>query len=307
MFINVYKGTEKIDDLKSEELKSFLNKSYNALILVDNKDEFFKLLTEFAIQDSVSSINSDDTLTIVDSLIVLIFNFFYFKKEKEIHCQVKIILSKNYLIIFSKDKFFLSLCQEVIKNRKTEELGHILHLLFNHILGYYLSIIENWTDEVALIESNILQEVVERDSYLKLSNMRSDIIHLNRAIKRQAEHLKELVLMEHEYLTKSSKFYFEITYEKASELSKTLDKLNDIILNIYSLYLATLTVQQNETMKVLTSIAAIFLPISFLASFFGMNFQMPFLKYEYGYLLCAAVMVVITLGSVLYFKRKRWI
>jgi magnesium transporter len=311
LLINFYRDNQTITDLKIENIKEYLSKDYKAVIIVDEESQFDSILLHLNIKEEFESVESYEALTALNSIVVLVFNFFHYMEQdkEEVISRIVIILSKDYLIIFNKerDRHFLHICEQALNARKINDTASVLHLIFSTTLNYYSELIDSWTDDIGLIESNILREDITRDSYVRLSSFRVDIIHLRRVMRRQAEYLRELILMENEMLSKTLKFSFEMDYEKSIEASRSLDKLNDIILNIYSLYLATLNIQQNETMKVLTVIASIFLPISFLASLFGMNLEMPFLNYTYAFEICLTFMVVLTLFVTLIFRKKRWI
>lgn len=309
MLINVYKSNEEIQNIDIKKLNSYLSQDYKSLIYVTKKEEFDESLELLKIKSLIEDHNNYDVLTTLNNLIIFSFKFFYFENQKERSCNIKIILSNDFLLIFNKkdDKFFSKILLDVLNQKNKINLGTILHSLLNFILNYYLSVLDQWGEEIALVETLILKEELEKESYVRLSNLRARIIHLKRALKGQVDHLRDFVAMEHEVINASLKFSFKVTYEKALDLTKTLEKMNDIILNVYSLYLATVSIQQNETMKVLTSIAAIFMPITFITGFFGMNVVIPFAHYPSAFYFSVIFMGVITLGVFLYFRRKNWI
>jgi len=88
----------------------------------------------------------------------------------------------------------------------------------------------------------------------------------------------------------------------------TVDTYRDILSGMFDIYLSSVSNRLNEVMKVLTIIATVFMPLTFLAGVYGMNFEhMPELKWRYGYVLIWGVMIVIALAMLAYFRRRKWI
>jgi magnesium transporter len=88
----------------------------------------------------------------------------------------------------------------------------------------------------------------------------------------------------------------------------TVDTYRDILSGMFDIYLSSISNRLNEVMKVLTIIATIFMPLTFIAGVYGMNFEhMPELKWQYGYLMILGVMLAVAMGMLVYFRKKKWI
>jgi len=102
--------------------------------------------------------------------------------------------------------------------------------------------------------------------------------------------------------------YLRDIYDHTIQVIETVETYRDMVSGLQDLYLSSVSNKMNEVMKVLTIIATIFIPLTFIAGIYGMNFEfMPELKWKIGYFFIWGVMVVIALGMVRYFKRKKWL
>ena len=102
--------------------------------------------------------------------------------------------------------------------------------------------------------------------------------------------------------------FFKDVYDHTIQIADSIESYRDILSGMLDLYLSTISNRMNEVMKVLTIIATIFIPLTFLAGIYGMNFKfMPELEWHWGYFLVLAVMLALGVLMVIFFKRKRWL
>jgi magnesium transporter len=106
----------------------------------------------------------------------------------------------------------------------------------------------------------------------------------------------------------STGMYFRDVYDHTIQVMDTVETYRDMVSGMLDTYLSSLSNRMNEVMKVLTIIATIFIPLTFVAGIYGMNFEfMPELKWHWGYFAALGLMIVVFIGMVFYFKRKRWL
>jgi magnesium transporter len=109
-------------------------------------------------------------------------------------------------------------------------------------------------------------------------------------------------------IQESTDIYLRDLYDHTIQVIDTVENFRDMIAGMLDIYLSSLSNRLNEVMKVLTIIATIFIPLTFLAGVYGMNFRyMPELEWRWGYPVIWAVMLAILVMMVVYFRRKRWI
>ena len=102
--------------------------------------------------------------------------------------------------------------------------------------------------------------------------------------------------------------FFRDIYDHIIQVSENIDIYREMVWSLMDMYMTTISNKMNEVMKVLTIMASIFIPLTFFAGIYGMNFDyIPELKYKYSYFILWGIFIIIVLGMVVYFRRKKWI
>jgi magnesium transporter len=113
---------------------------------------------------------------------------------------------------------------------------------------------------------------------------------------------------ENKLIKKATHIFLRDLYDHTIRVIDTIETYRDLLSGMMDLYLSSVSNRLNEVMKVLTIITTIFIPLSFIASIYGMNFSnMPELRWDYGYFLILAVMFLLGMGMVVYFRKKKWL
>jgi len=122
------------------------------------------------------------------------------------------------------------------------------------------------------------------------------------------EAISHLAQVEGAMVTSFTRVYLRDLYDHVVQAIDTIETFRDMLASLLDVYLSSLTIRMNEIMKTLTIIATIFIPITFVTSFYGMNFQnIPELHWRYGYPMALGMMAVIVLIMLVYFRRKKWL
>jgi magnesium transporter len=138
--------------------------------------------------------------------------------------------------------------------------------------------------------------------------LKNQLINLRRAIWPQREAINALVRGDHGLISDEVGVYLRDTYDHCIQTSEVAEMYREMITGLMNTYLSSVANRTNEVMKVLTIMASIFIPLTFMAGIYGMNFEhMPELKYTYSYAILWIAMGVVALGMLLFFKRKGWI
>ena len=147
----------------------------------------------------------------------------------------------------------------------------------------------------------------KRETLRGVQQLRDEILLVRRSIWPLREVISLLERAESPLIDKSSAIYFRDIYEHTIQVMDTVDTYRDILSGMFDIYLSSISNRLNEVMKVLTIIATIFMPLTFLAGVYGMNFEhMPELKWQYGYAMLWGVMILIALAMLSYFRKKKW-
>jgi len=225
--------------------------------------------------------------------------------------QVSFVLGDDWLISFQErqgDVF------DFIRDRLRGNMGNIrklgsdylMYRLIDTIVDNYFFVTEHYSDIIEKIEDQVLKNP-QPDTLLKIQQLKKQLITIRKAVNPLREAISIL-----EKNTKSfkqgTKRYLRDVYEHIIQANETIESQKDSLSNIMDLYHTGVSNRMNEVMKILTIISTIFIPLTFLAGIYGMNFEIiPELKWKYGYPMFWGVMIIIFIVLVLYFKRKKWL
>ena len=232
------------------------------------------------------------------------------KKNNEIEYeQISFILGEGYLITFQeKTGNIFDNLQERIENgigrlRKKKE-NYLMYALFDIIVDNYFLILEDFEEKIEALEEKIVnnpsQKIIE------------DIISLKKEIskfKRNVIPIKEILIKisNVDYFNESMNIYLKDIHDHGTIIYESIEIIYNRSNDLIQLCHSSIGNNMNEIMKILTTISTIFIPLSFLAGLYGMNFQyMPELSWEYGYYFVLGLMFIVVAGMILYFKRKNW-
>jgi magnesium transporter len=226
--------------------------------------------------------------------------------------QVSIVFAKNKVISFQEERGdVFEIIRQRIKNPEARvrkrRADYLFFLLHDVIIDYYFNVlttIEEATDEV---EADILAEQwtnVQSD----LQGLKSDLIYLKRNLSPVRETVNKILRSEFKYIESDTYKYFNDLHDHMEYVVEGLDTQRELALGHRELYMGMISNKMNQVMKVLALISAIFIPLTFIAGVYGMNFQnMPELKWRYGYFEVLAIMALIAVIMIIYFKKRKWL
>lgn len=226
--------------------------------------------------------------------------------------QVSIILGENFLISFQeqdKTDNFSSIYdrlrnpQSRIRQRKAD---YLLYALLDVVVDNYYLILEKITEKLEIIEEGVLNN--PRDSHQNdLYALKRELTYIRKAVLPLRDVLGSLIREDSSLVGSQINVYLRDVQDHVYQTIETLDTYRDIADNIMNIYLSSLSNKMNQVMKTLTIFTAIFMPLSFIAGVYGMNFQhMPELQNPNGYFYALGGMAVIAIGLWIYFKWKNY-
>ncbi|MCB0490122.1 MAG: magnesium/cobalt transporter CorA [Cyclobacteriaceae bacterium] len=226
--------------------------------------------------------------------------------------QLSFVLGKNYVVSFQEemgDHF------DHIRNKLREDLGlvrkresdFLLFQLLDAILDNYFESIDYINQEVALLEKETLTRPSQR-TLLHLEKNKKDVDKIKKSLSPFKEALTNILKDRTHYINKRNRKYFRDLKNSCSNAIEEANSTYTTLESLTNIYFSSLSHKMNETMKVLTTVATIFIPLTFIVGVYGMNFRnMPELEWTYGYYGIWAIMILITAGMIFYFKRKKWL
>ncbi|GAB4250216.1 MAG: magnesium/cobalt transporter CorA [Vicingaceae bacterium] len=223
--------------------------------------------------------------------------------------QVTMVLGVDYLITFQeKEGDVFNLIRERLRSKtgKLRKMGadFLFYRIIDIIVDHYYLVIEDFGTKIMKLENDVIEKP-DRKQINTIQQLKKSIIKF----KKNTLPLREAILIiqkdSEEIITESYEKYFTDIYDHIIFLIDAIETQRDIISGVTDLYLSNISNQTNEIMKTLTVIATIFIPLTFIAGVYGMNFKyMPELEWTYGYYAIWGVMIVVALLLVWYFKKK---
>lgn len=189
---------------------------------------------------------------------------------------------------------------------------YLSYALIDSVVDAYFPLVEEVGEELERLDDEVLQSP-QRDTVSKIHAAKHRLQALRRAIGPHREAINSLIRDSASFVTPETSIYLRDCYDHLLRLSERVDVYREQCADLMSTYMTMVSNRMNEVMKVLTIIATIFIPLSFVAGLYGMNFNpevspwnMPELDWVYGYPIALGVMAVLAGGMVLYFWRKGW-
>jgi magnesium transporter len=225
--------------------------------------------------------------------------------------QVSFVLGSNYLISFQEkegdlfDQFRerIRLDQGRVRKKKPD---YLLYRLVDIIVDNYYVVLDNIGEQIEEIEEGIHSNSTEH-AFQKIQSIKKELIFLRKAVYPLREALSKLVKGETSFVEEENVRYFSDVYDHTVHLIDSLDTYKDLTSSLMDIHINTMNTKMNEVMKLLTIITTIFIPLSFIAGIYGMNFEyMPELTHQYGYPAVLIAMGVVMLGMIYFFKKRKW-
>ncbi len=226
--------------------------------------------------------------------------------------QISFILTNNYVISLQEEKgdHF-----DHIRNKIRDKLGlirykqsdYLLVQLLDAVLDNYFETIDSLNVQVAELEKVCLNDP-KQDALVMLEKCKKDTQLIKKALMPFKEALNHILNDRATFIRKENKKYFHDLLNSCANAMEEIDATYKSLESLTNIYFASLSHKMNETMKVLTTVATIFIPLTFIVGVYGMNFRhMPELNYQYGYFIIWGVMILIMVFMLFYFRRKRWL
>ncbi len=189
------------------------------------------------------------------------------------------------------------------RNKGADYLFYVL--LDGYIDTYYLKF-DEIRERIVELEEQLLK-VMSENKIEDIHNIKSELTELRKVIFPLKESIQLLLKDDSDLISENNKVFFNDIKDHMNQFAEYYTNYNEMVKSLLDLNNSNLNNNINQVMKVLTIIATIFIPLTFIAGVYGMNFEyMPELKSPYGYFATIAVMIVISIGMIVFMKRKKW-
>jgi len=278
--------------------------------LVEKIGKFFNI-HPLTLEDVVNT-NQRAKFEDYDNYVVSIMKMIYY--DTALHSeQLSVVLMDGMVISFQEslggDAF------DLIRNRIRQGKGRIrkmgadylAYALLDAVVDCYFTILEKIGDKIEVLEDELMTEPT-KETLQMLHHMKREMIFVRKAVWPMRELINNLERSETELIKPSTDVYLRDVHDHTIRVIDTVETFRDLLSGMMDIYLSSVSNRMNEVMKVLTIITTIFVPVTFIAGVYGMNFDyMPELHSKWGYPAVWAVMLTIIIALIIYFRRRKWL
>lgn len=246
-----------------------------------------------------------------ENYIFSIVKMIYYKDAMMKAEQLSFILGKNYLITFGEeegdvfDSVRMRLRKEGSMLRK-EGIDFLFYQLMNALVDEYFHILAYIGERIDLIEYEVL-ESSSNEELKEIRLLKKDLLYLHKFVWPLREVTAWLGKEEVSQISDATNFYFKDLNKELTQIVESTETYREVLSSLIEITLSSISYRLNEVMKVLTIISTIFIPLTFIVGVYGMNFRyMPEIDHRLGYPVTWLVMILLALGMIYYFKKKKW-
>ena len=248
-----------------------------------------------------------------DHIFIVLKMINYNKQKDDINIdQVSFILGERYLVSFQERP---GDCFKIIRQRIREDKGiirkmgadYLAYSLLDVIVDGYFTALERIGDRIEDIEDKLVLDP-EIDTLHDIYEMKRVMIAIRKSVWPLREVINHLDRVSNKYFKEGTSLYIRDVYDHTIQVIDAVETYRDLLSGMLDIYLSSISNKMNQIMKVLTIIGTIFIPLTFIAGVYGMNFHyMPELEWRFAYPTLWVVMIIITGIMLLFFKKSKWI
>jgi magnesium transporter len=226
--------------------------------------------------------------------------------------QVSMVLGSHYVITFQEsvgDVF--GPIRERVKSTKwrIRKLGvdYLLYSLIDCIVDHYFIVLEKIADKIELLQERVALDP-SQDTLQRIHELKREMLFLRKSVWPVRELVNALLRSESPLINKTTEIYLRDVYDHSVQIIDATETYREMISGMFDIYLSSISNKMNAIMKVLTIIATIFIPLTFIVGVYGMNFDyMPELRWHWGYPLVWLIMIIVVVIMLVYFRKRKWI
>ena len=233
--------------------------------------------------------------------------------------QVSLFLGQNYLISFHSGKAdpFEPLRNRIRKANspiRQHQADFLLYSILDLIIDQGYPLLESLGEEIETIEEALLIAPTKQQTLAEVHRLRRELLLLRRNLWPQREVINKITRAHSPLISDNTLLYLRDCYDHTIQIMELIENYREMATSLIDVYLSSSSYRLNEIMRVLTMIATVFIPLTFIVGLYGMNFAhpdspwaMPELHWYYGYPFAWAVMISVIAGMLLYFRHKDWL
>lgn len=247
-----------------------------------------------------------------DNLFIVMRLLKYNQEKSEVEDeQISLVLGRSYVISFveTQSDIFKPVEERIkAKNARITSRGadYLCYALIDSVVDNYFTILEQVDDKVENLEEALIQQPTPK-MLCDIQKIKREVSHLRKSVWPMREVINQFIRLETPLIKEPTKLYMQDVYDHTIQVIETIESFREISSGLLDIYLSNLSYRMNEIMKVLTVVATIFVPLTFIASFYGMNLDIPELHWKWSYPLVLLLMFSVAMIMLFYFRRKKWL
>ncbi len=248
-----------------------------------------------------------------EDYLFIVAKMLYYKNGTIENEHISMIVGKNYLLTFQEsDGDVFNPVRDRLETGKGRIRGrsadYLMFALLDSIIDNYFLVIDDISDRIEEMEASLFINKPNDNVTQEIQDLKQTILRIRRSVFPLREVVSRLEKMDTCLIENSTINYIRDLHDHIIQISEHIDIYREMIWGLMDLYMTTISNKMNEVMKVLTIMASIFIPLTFIAGIYGMNFEyIPELQWKYSYFVLWGVMIIIFFLMLYYFKRKKWL
>lgn len=265
------------------------------------------------IQEDIVNIHQRPRIEEYDDFLFMVFKMLHYNEEGVLTIEhMSLVMGKDYILTFQEADFDVF---DDVKDRLEQSRGRIrssgsdylMFSLMDAVIDNYFSVVEFLSNKMELLEDKLFDNIDTQHIAGEIQELKKDLLRIRRAVLPLREVISKLEKIESSLIEERTNKYIRNLYDHIIQVQENVEIYREMIWGLMDMHLTNINNKMNEVMKVLTIMASIFIPLTFLAGIYGMNFEyMPELSLKYGYFYLLGIMFLISLWMIWYFKRKKW-
>jgi len=226
--------------------------------------------------------------------------------------QFSLVLGRDYVVTFQErvGDVFEPIRERLRKGKgriRTMPPDYLAYALIDAVVDHYFIVLEKIGEQIEFLEEELVTDPTP-ETLQAIHHLKRELIFLRKSVWPLRELISGLERGETRLIQEKTTIFLRDVYDHTIQVIDTVETLRDMVSGMLDIYLSSLSNRMNEVMKVLTIIATLFIPMTFIAGIYGMNFEiMPELKWSWGYPLVWCIIIAIAIVMLTYFKKKKWL
>lgn len=265
------------------------------------------------LEDIVNTLDRPKILDFGDYLFISLKMLYFEPPRAEVKVeQVSLIVGSNFVISFQEDPgdVFDGVRERIRSGKeriRKSGADYLAYSLIDAIVDGYFVVFERLGDRIEEVQERLVGNP-SAENLQQIHVLKREMIELRRAVWPLREIVAALERSDSALIARETSVFFRNVYGHTVEIIETAETFRDLISGMMDLHLSSLSMKLNEVMKVLTIIATIFIPLTFIVGIYGMNFRhMPELGWRYGYPAVMLVVAAVGVSMLVWFRRKKWL